>query len=323
MKRWLKNGLVIVGLVVTFAVSAGAEEPAGVAAVVNGTTILAVEVEQELRSIIPMNQGFHGAMPEEKLVALRKEALQRLVDAELKYQDARAKKIELSDDERSAAIKKNTSQFRNKAELEAAIKEAGFTRDLYEHFIERPLVSAKISKAEIDDKVTTTDAMVKAYYDKNLNRYVKPKEFRASHILFKIDPSLSNEEKAKVRARGEGILKKIKDGADFGEVASKNSDDLSWIKGGDLGYFHAGQMLPEIEKILDTMKVGEMSGLIESLYGWHLVKLTDLRPSRQLPFEEIKEKIKKDLIESEKKRLKEQWISSITKKAVITYPAVK
>lgn len=294
-----------------------------IAATVNGTPIYEVEVQQEVLAVLPTSMGFHGKMSPEKTAELRKEALQRLVDLELKYQDAAAKKIALPKEEREQAIQKAEKRFKNEADLEKAIKSAGFTREQYEKFIERPLVAKLLTKMEVDDKIKVTDDMVKNYYDTNKKRYNKPKQYRASHILCKIDPSLNSEDKKKVRIRAEAILKKIKDGADFGDVASKESDDMTFIKGGDLGYFHAGQTLEELEKQLDLLKVGEMSGIIESLYGLHIVKLTDMRPARQLNFDEIKEKIKKELIESEKKHYFEQWFSGVTKKANISYPAVK
>lgn len=310
-------------LALEFSVVVAADEQKGIAAIVNGVPVYSVEIEQEVLTVLPISTSFHGKMSAEKMGELRKEAMERILDNELKYQDAIAKGVKLSNEERDAAIKKNTGRFKNESELESAIKEAGFTRASFEHFIERPLVAALITKKEVDEKVRTTDEMVKKYYETNKSSYNKPKEFRASHILFKVDPSISTEDKNKIRLRAEAVLKKIKDGADFADVAAKESDDMSFIKGGDLGYFHAGQILAELEKPLDSMKVGDMSGLIESLYGYHLVKLTDMRPPRLIPFEEIKVKIKKDLINSEKKRLKDQWISGITKKAVITYPVAK
>lgn len=323
MMKKISMLLVMFLSVITLCSVAVAEDEKGVAVIINGTPVYLAEVEQEVMSVLPTSMGFHGKMPPEKMAELRKEALQRLINLELKYQDAAAKKVQLSKDERDEAIKKATGRFKNNAELEMAIKEAGFTRERFERFIERPLVAKLIVKKEVDDRVATTDEMVKKYYDANKVRYNKPKEYRASHILFKVDPSLVAEDKKKIRTRAEGVLKKIKDGADFSDVAAKESDDMSFIKGGDLGYFHSGQILEELEKQLDVLKVGEMSNIIESLYGYHLVKLTDMRQSRQIAFEEIKDKIKKDLIDSEKKRYMEEWFSGITKKAVITYPAAK
>lgn len=323
MKKYVLCSMSTIFLLFIMCISVIAAENPKIDAVVNGFPIYSVEVEQEVLTVLPMSAGFHGKMPPEKMNELRKEALQRLIDLELKFQDARAKNLQLSSGEREAAIKKVSGRFNSKDEFEAAIKDAGFTREIFEHFVERPLLTTQISKKEIEDKVSITDDMVTKYYDSNKSRYSKPKAYRASHILFKIDPSIPLEEKKKVRTRAEMITKKIKDGADFGDIAAKESEDLSFIKGGDLGYFHAGQILDELEKTLDTMKVGEVSGLIESLYGLHLVKLTDMQSPRRIPFEEIKDKIKKDLIDSEKKRLMEQWISSINNKAVITYPAAK
>jgi len=324
----MKNKMLVVvmslfAVLLGFSFATAADEQKGIAAIVNGTPIYSVEVAQEVLTVLPMSGGFHGKISDEKMDELKKESLKRLVDAELKYQDARSKNLQISSDKLQAAVNKLSERFKNKEKFDEAIKSAGFTRDIFEHFVERPLLAAIVTTKEVDDKVTITDDTVKKHYESNKSRYNKPKAYRASHILFKINPSLSIEDKKKVRTRAEGVLKKIKDGADFADVAAKESDDMSFIKGGDLGYFHSGQILEELEKPLDSMKVGEMSGLIESLFGLHLIKLTDMQPPRLLPFEEIKNKIKAELISSEKKRLAEEWNSIITKKAVITYPVAK
>lgn len=300
-----------------------ADLPKNVAVTINGFPIYNPEVDQELQAIMPMNQNFHGKMSNEKMEGIRKEALQKLIDLELKYQDALSKNVKLLSDERKNVFKIMSKRFDSNEKMQAAIKAAGFTTEIFEHFIERPLLVKKITKKEVDDKILVTDEMVKKYYDSNISRYSKPKAYRASQILLKIDPSLSSEDKNKIRIRAEVILKKIKAGADFSDTASKESEDMSYIKGGDLGYFHAGQVLEEFENSIKTMKVGETSELIETLYGLHIIKLTDIQPPRQILFDEIKEKIKKDLVSLETKRYTELWVTGINKKSIIKYSVVK
>ncbi|MGB9081406.1 MAG: peptidylprolyl isomerase, partial [Desulfuromonadaceae bacterium] len=174
-----------------------------------------------------------------------------------------------------------------------------------------------------DGAVTISPEKVKNHYTVNIARYSKPEEFRASQILIKVDPSLNTEEKKALKAKAEDILKRIKAGEKFEEIAINESDDASRVKGGDLGYFHSGQTVPEFEEAILKLKVGEVSDVIETLYGFHIIRLTEKRAARLIPFDEIQDRIKKDLVDAEKKRLLENWMGKLYKNAKISYPGVK
>ena len=151
---------------------------------------------------------------------------------------------------------------------------------------------------------------------------MKPEEYRASLILIKIPPSAKTEEKPPYRKKIEDIQQQLKEGADFGMLAAKYSEDMTRIKGGDLGVFHAGQSDdPEFDAQINKMNVGDVSGILSSLKGYYIVKLTDKRAPRQIPFEEVKEKIKKLLIERQRDSLFAAWMEGLRKKAVITFPS--
>ena len=115
----------------------------------------------------------------------------------------------------------------------------------------------------------------------------------------------------------------MKDGAIFADIAAQESDDMTRIKGGDMGNFHAGQTESEFDAALTKMKVGEISDLVETIYGYHIIHLVEKKMPRQLPFEEVSSKIKTELLLNEKKRLSDAWLSSLEKKAVISYPGKK
>jgi parvulin-like peptidyl-prolyl isomerase len=150
---------------------------------------------------------------------------------------------------------------------------------------------------------------------------MKPDEYRASIILVKVPPSSLPEQREEFKKKADDIYLQLKSGSDFADLASKYSDDMSRIKGGDLGYFHAGQSDdPEFDVQIQKLKVGESSLIIKSLKGFYMVKLTDSRPQRQLPFDEVKDKIKIMLVKSEKEKLYNDWMDTLKKKAKISYP---
>jgi len=297
-----------------------AEAGSTVVVTVNGVNLFEPELQQEINEIMPLNQVFHGKLSEDKMKKIRSEALKNLVDSELKAQDAQRKAIKVPqqalDDEINVLIVK----FKTKEGLISAYQGAGFTEQSFKRIFERRLLAEKVKQLEVDAKVTVTPEKVKNYYAENVARYSKPEEYRASQILLKLDPSSNKEERTKLHSRAEEILNRLKKGEKFEELALRESDDLSRIKGGDLGYFHAGQTVEEFEAALLKLKIGEISNIVETMYGYHIIQLTDKRPPRQIPFDEIKDKISKDLMESEKKQLMTRWMEELYKKSIITYP---
>ena len=304
-------------------VASGAQPVSKVVAVVNGAELTEADLQQEINIIMPMNQAFHGKTSVEKMDKIKADALKNLVDSELRAQDALAKGMKIPSAIFDEEYNKMVTRFKTKKELIAAYQNAGFTEKSFKWVIERKLLAEKSRLAEVDGAVTISPEKVKNHYTTNVAKYSKPEEFRASHILIKVDPSLPTEEKTALKAKTEMLLKRIKAGESFEEIASNESDDLSKIKGGDLGYFHAGQTVAEFEEALLKLKVGETSGVVETLYGFHIIRLTEKRAPRLIPFDEIQDKLKKDLVDSEKKQLLENWMARLYKNAKISYPGVK
>jgi parvulin-like peptidyl-prolyl isomerase len=303
--------------------ASGAQPVTKVVATVNGAELTEAELNQEINIIMPLNQSYHGTTSEEKMGKIKADAMKNLVDAELRAQDAKAKGIKIPPSTFDDEFNKMVTKFKTKKDLEAVYKNAGFTEKSFKRLIERKLLADKIRLAEVDGAVTISPEKVKNYYTVNVARYSKPEEFRASQILIKVEPSLNTEEKKALKAKAEDILKRIKAGEKFEEIAINESDDASRVKGGDLGYFHSGQTVPEFEEAILKLKVGEVSDIIETLYGFHIIRLTEKRAARLIPFDEIQDKIKKDLVDAEKKRLLENWMGKLYKNAKISYPGVK
>jgi parvulin-like peptidyl-prolyl isomerase len=301
-------------------VPAIANELDAVVVTVNGVKLSVAELSQEMQKLVPMEASFHGGMSSEKLKSIQAKALDTLVEREMQYQDGLARGMTPDKESVEAEYNRVVERFKGRKEFDKALKSTGFTEKTLRRFISRDVLAEKVRKVEVDDKVRVTDAVVLEYYEKNKSRYMKPEEYRASSILVKVNPAATTEERVKLRARADALLIKIKDGADFGQVAYDNSDDMSRIKGGDMGYFHTGRTVPEFEAAVKKLKVGEVSGIVESMYGFHIIKLTDKKEPRQLPYDEVKDKIRAQLVEKEKKRLFDAWMGDLRSKATIVYP---
>ncbi|HEX5107564.1 MAG TPA: peptidyl-prolyl cis-trans isomerase [Vicinamibacterales bacterium] len=148
-------------------------------------------------------------------------------------------------------------------------------------------------------KVTVTPTEIQRDYNDNLERYHTPEQIKASHILLKTE----GKSEAEVRTRAEGILKQLKGGADFAALAKQVSEDeATKEKGGDLDYFTRGKMVPEFENAAFAMQPGQLSDLVKSQYGFHIIKLIDHKPEVTRPLDEVRAEITERLTQQKASR---------------------
>jgi parvulin-like peptidyl-prolyl isomerase len=137
---------------------------------------------------------------------------------------------------------------------------------------------------------------------------------RASHILLKTE----GKDDAAVKKQAEDLLAQIKKGASFEELAKKNSqDEGSAAKGGDLDFFNKGQMVPEFDKVAFELQPGQMSDLVKSQFGYHIIKVTEQRAASTVPFEQVSGRIKEFLTQQQKQQKVEAFVNSLKQKAKI------
>jgi parvulin-like peptidyl-prolyl isomerase len=318
--RLVKMLAAIVVISGIFSNSSIAAESKKIVMVVNGVNLKEADLNQEIQILMPQATSYHSGISSEKLKSVIEKAKVALLEKELKYQDALAKGLKLNEEELQSEIAIIKARYKNKEQFDKIVADSGYTPETFKILVERNILAKKVKVETVDKKITVTQESAKKYYESNPSRYVKPQDFRASQILVKIDPSATIEDKKKLRAKAELILNKIHEGADFSQLAENESDDMSSIKKGDLGYFHEGQTIPEFDDAVKLLKIGEVSGIVESMYGLHIIKLTDKRQARQIPFEEVKEKIFSDFREKEEKILYNQWMDNLKAKAIIVYP---
>lgn len=142
-------------------------------------------------------------------------------------------------------------------------------------------------------EVKVSDEEIKAWYDGHKDRYQQPEERRASHVLI----ATEGKDKAQARAKAEQVLKDVQaTPAAFAEIAKKNSDDPgSAGQGGDLGFFGRGMMVKPFDDAVFALKEGETSGIVESDFGFHIIRLTGVRAAREKPLAEVRGEIEKEL----------------------------
>lgn len=157
--------------------------------------------------------------------------------------------------------------------------------------LKKRLIVESFLKKKVESDAQLSDADLKKFYEQNLDKFKSGDQVKASHILVKAE------------AEANEILAKIKAGGNFEELAKKHSADSSAAKGGDLGWFGKGAMVPPFEKAAMALKEGQVSGVVKSDFGFHIIKLTGKRAAGTRPFEEVKEQIKAALMPSKQQEV--------------------
>ena len=167
------------------------------------------------------------------------------------------------------------------------------------------------------------DAEALAFYEKNKEDFNSPEQVHASHILIKVAPTATPEEKAAAKEKLEKILKQVNEGGDFAALARENSDCPSKAKGGDLGFFEKGQMVKEFEQAAFALQPGQVSDVVETQFGYHIIKVTNRKEAGLTPFEKAKDDIIKNLQQGKKNQLFRQYVQNLREEANVVYPAGK
>ena len=290
-----------------------AELPA-VLAHVNGENITRAEFERLLRNIELGNQA---PVPADRRDEIYRKVLDELVNYTLLKQEAKALKVAVTD----AEVATQMQQMRQAAGTEEAFTKALAARNMTLERLQADarieLAIAKMMNAQVANATEATDAEVRDFYDKNPERFKRPETVRASHILLMVPATADEATKKEARTKIEGILKRAKGGEDFAVLAQQNSQDGSAAQGGDLGYFPREKMVKEFSDVAFALKPGDISDVVTTQFGLHIIKVTDRKAAGTVPIEEVAPQVKKFLTEQKKQQLAQAFIAQVKQKAKI------
>ena len=308
--------------------------PAGqddVAVTVNGVEIKESEVqaraEDELEQMADEVEKLPPAFLEQAKKQLREQVLEELIIERLLAEKVKEDNIEVTDEEVMNTFAQMVASLPEPLSLDEYKKklaEHGQNFDEQKERIREGIAYQKVLDSQLAGKINITEADARKYYDENPKQFERGQQVRASHILIKPvyerggDP---NKAKAQARAKAQELLKKAKSGADFAQLAMSNSMCPSAPRGGDLGFFSKGDMTPAFEEAAFKLAVGQISDVVETEYGFHIIRVTDRREPGIIPFNEVKDSLIRNLTAKKQAELTKEYIESLKAKADIVYPA--
>lgn len=281
---------------------------------VNGQEVKKSDFDLLVRNI----ELSRGPIPTERRDEVLRAALNQLVEYTLLQQEAKTRQVTVSDAEVNERIKQMQGQF----PTEEAFKKALSARDMS---IDRLRDDARVDMVitrMVEDEVATaqppTDAECKDYYDKNPDKFKLGEAVRASHILILADEKADEATKKKARAQIEAVNKRVKAGEDFAQLAKEHSQDGSAAQGGDLDFFGRGRMVPPFEQAAFALKPGEVSDIVTTQFGYHIIKVTERRTESTVPFDDqLQERLRQILTEQKKQEKAASFVASLKQKSKI------
>ena len=258
----------------------------GAAAKVNGVEITNAMLEKNFEEYQRENNvNIAGIRYPDRVRDMKREVLEELIDQELVWQVVQEKDLYASADDVDRSLQQLRSQFDSEDEFLTRITIEGFTADGYRDHVRR-MTSASLYMQHISKTAAVTIDEMHDFYVDNPDKFEVPEMVRARHILLKVHPNAKDKMRGKVRDRMSAIIAELDAGIEFATLAAMYSEDGSKSAGGDLGFFHRGEMVESFAEAAFATAVGEVTGVVETVYGLHIIKVEDRRPS-QIVLEEI------------------------------------
>jgi parvulin-like peptidyl-prolyl isomerase len=282
-------------LAAALAVAAGdarAQVP-GLAARVNDATITNERLERYFEERLEeRGRIVAGIRSPEAFRSMKREALDELVDRELLWQEAGRRKCVAPRREVDAAMARFREQVPGEARRRLLLERGGFTEESYGDYVRRELSIRRLVEKDVAPGVKVTSADVHAFYEANADQFTEPAAVRARHVLVKVAPDADAGRRAEARARIETVLAAARGGTDLADLARRHSEDETAAAGGDLGWFARGRMVPPFEAAAFALEPGGISDVVETTFGFHVIRIEERRPEVLHPEAEVRDAIR-------------------------------
>jgi len=317
--------ILLLGILFLLPINAQARVIDGIAAIVNDEIITLQDLYRESGTILSEAEK-NGKLDQDARFKIRQTVLDRLVEKRLVDQKVKELGIKVGEDEVRQAIEdvRKQNNMPDQAALVAALAQQGITFDQYRAQLQEQLEKLKLVSQEVRAKIQVGEQEMREFYDANPSRFSEEETFLARHIFFRINEKAPADEVKRAMGNVLMVLAETKSGKDFAELAKKHSEDPAAKKdGGNLGQFKKGDMLPELENVITAMKPGEVSELVKTPAGLHIVKLEERSKGKLKDFESVKAQIEDIIYKKKSEERFSAWAKELRSKASIEVKELK
>jgi len=298
--------------------SNAASQKGSFAAKVNGAGIKTATLNAAVNNYVENQKMFGVTVKDEEKDKLKKDILNELISAELLYQASQKAGLGDMSKEVDSQLENIKKGFGSDQEFQKVLKERGIEiKDLKEDIKKGIYINAYLEKDVFSKLGPVTEDEKKQEYEGNKDKLNVPDEVKASHVLIKVGDKAAAEEKQKAKEKIEALRARAMSGEDFAKLAKENSEDASAPNGGDLGYFKKGDMVKPFEDAAFGLEKDQISPVVETQFGYHVIKVTDKKAAHTLTYEEVSKDIEKFLLNKHKRDEINKTTESLRKNAKI------
>ena len=287
-------------------------------AFVNGKPIDKADYDWEMKKLNMRYQQTGKQLPDEEKRKYKANVLDNLITIEVLYQESEKKGIKVDPKRVEQQFDMLVKRYPDKDKFKEFLTQWDISEDKIKKNIKRHTAIQELIKTSVTDKIKVNNKDVKKFYDDNPEKFKSPEEIKASHILIKLDPKKANDaKKAAAKKKLDAVKDRLAKGENFGKLAKEVSQGPSNKTGGDLGYFSRGQMVKPFEEAAFALKKGEVSDIVETQFGYHLIKVFDKKPAKMLTFKEVKDRLADQLKQQEAQQKAIAYIEKLKSSAKI------
>lgn len=277
----------------TTPVAARPANPSDVILEVDGSKLTMGQIDREVKKkLAAIREQIPSKQLEQAKASLKKRVVEDFIIRTLLSDEIKRRKITASEKEIAESLETLKKGLPPGMTIEEMMKRNQITKEQLNQEIAMGVKVKKLVASSVSNKKKPTDKEITAFYKKNKDKFKTPETARARHILVKTESSDTVKIKAEKKAKAEGLRKELLAGANFVELAAKNSDCPSSKNGGDLGVFARGQMVKPFDEVAFSLKINEISPVVETEFGYHIIQVTERSASKAMPLDkDIKAKI--------------------------------
>jgi peptidyl-prolyl cis-trans isomerase C len=282
---------------------------------VNGEAVSRAEFE---RAVQALESRAGGPVPAEQRDQVLRGVLDQIVGYKLLLQESRTRKVTVPDAEVEGRLSEIRQQFPSEAAFTEMLAERKLTIDQIRTDARQDMAISMLIEQEIASKVAVTPEQVADFYAKNPDQFQQGESVRASHILIGVTRDADAAARTQARTKAEGVLKDVKSGKDFAALAKEHSSDPgSAANGGDLGFFQQGQMVGPFNDAAFSLAPGAVSGLVETDFGFHIIKVAEKQPARPVPLEDVRPQVEQYLGQTNRQQQTDAFVNGLKAKGKI------
>jgi parvulin-like peptidyl-prolyl isomerase len=318
--RRLTLPIVLLGFAFLVSSSANAEPAIQLwnpVATVNGFIITPQDLDYEVLQLRGEMDIRNQPVTDQQLEELRPQLIENLINRELLYQQAQQKNMKIRSQWIDREIVALKQRFDDETQFRAYLDRMGMGDKQLRERIEKGLIVRRLMRRDILRQIKVSESEMQAFFRQHPEFFAREEQVRAKHILVAVKEGASTEVHEEAIAKIQAIQAQIEQGADFSVLALEFSDCPSKHRGGDVGYFSHDQMVRAFSDMAFNLQPGDISEIVVTRHGYHLIQLIDRRPPTQMAYKDAREKIERTLRRNKEQEKIEAYLTSIKRRADI------